>query len=278
SVVVLSPWLLPELAAGSPDRLIRTVSSLPVLREVAQTSPSTPIIIELDSPMHRHGITDLEPVRELLPRLHCRGFASHLPPIGDRLAATRRTLAALAAAGITPGTLWISHLAPADLARVRAENPELTLRPRVGTDLWLGSRRSLTARGQVLDAHPTATGTPVGYRQRRVGRGGTLIVVSGGTAHGVGLRSAASGGAVARLRGLAVDLLHSTNHPPSPFHWQGQRLRYADVPHMQVSMLLVPPRLSPPPIGEWLACDVRLTVSTFDGVELSAIADIGDPR
>ncbi len=272
SVLVLAPWQIHEVAAGSPDRLIRTVSSLPVLQEVAQRNPATPIIVELDSPMHRHGISQgsFEQLGALLPQLNCRGFAVHLPPIGNRLAATQQLLAALAAATIAPGTLWISHLEGAELTQVRAENPGLNLRPRVGTALWLGNRRSLTARGQVLDAHPITARTAVGYRQRRVSRGGSVIVVSGGTAHGVGLRSPASGrGLIGRLRGLASDLLQSTNHPPSPFSWNGHRLRYADVPHMQVSMLLVPHRISPPPIGHWLDCEVRLTSSSFDQVDLS---------
>jgi hypothetical protein len=239
---------------------------------VAQVAPHTPLVVELDSPMHRHGIPTgaLAEVAELLPQINFRGIALHLPPIGNRLAATRRTLTALATSGINPGTLWVSHLTESEISALRTEHPNLTLRPRVGTALWLGNRGALQASGQVLDSHEVSARAQLGYRQRRSGRAGTVLVVAGGTAHGVGLRSPASGtGLVRRLRGLASDALQNTNHPPSGFSWQGRRLRYADVPHMQVSMLYIPSGRPVPPLGARLPCEVRLTVSSFDTVDLA---------
>ena len=78
-------------------------------------------------------------------------------------------------------------------ARARPAAPDrirdVELRPRVGTALWLGDRDALSARATVLDVHPVARGDRVGYRQRRIPRSGTLLVVSGGTSHGIGLEA-----------------------------------------------------------------------------------------
>ncbi|MFN8077909.1 MAG: hypothetical protein U0Q15_21155 [Kineosporiaceae bacterium] len=53
-----------------------------------------------------------------------------------------------------------------------------------------------------------------------------------------------------------------------PYTWAGLRLRFADVPHMQVSMLLVPEGVQPPRVGQRLDVAVRLTTSRFDEVVL----------
>jgi hypothetical protein len=45
----------------------------------------------------------------------------------------------------------------------------------------------------VVDVHPVKRGDRVGYRQRKVGKDGLLVVVSGGTAHGIGLEAPAVG-------------------------------------------------------------------------------------
>jgi hypothetical protein len=277
-VLVMEP-LRPDEASAAPAGddagVIRTVARLDVLRQVAALPrPSRPgrIVVELDSPVHRHGIgpQQLDDLARVLAGVPYEGVALHLPLRGPRLEAARATLSRLRAAGIRPPALWVSHLDGEELRTLAAEAGPIRVRPRVGTALWLGARDALRATGTVLDAHPVWRREAVGYRQRRAGTSGTLLVVSGGTSHGVGLRSPATGrGLAARSRDLLGGLAHGSGATPSPFRWRGRRLRFADVPHMQASMLLVPRGVEPPAIGTALECDVRMTVTAFDEVHLT---------
>jgi hypothetical protein len=284
-ILVLQPLVPGEAAAaarkaaergGNRVPPIRTVGRLDVLAEVADLhhngAPGAPrFVLELDSPMHRHGIGwyHLGEVADLLTGLPCEGVALHLPLVGDRLGAARSALEAIRSAGVKPPALWLSHLPDADLPRLAGVAPDIAIRPRIGTALWLGDRGALQASGDVVDVHPVDRGERFGYRQRRASRGGAIVVVSGGTAHGVGLRSPSAGGsAKQKLRDLATGLAHGAGLSPSPFHWQGGRLAFADPPHMQVSMLFVPHGITPPQPGDRLTCDVRMTISQFDAVDV----------
>lgn len=277
-VLVMAPLTAAEATARpvvgpEPDgdpRMLRTVAHADVLALLAVHPLPPRIVLELDSPMHRHGIgwEQLPELAPVLRRLPIEGVAMHLPAGARGLPAARAALDALRRAGIEPGTLWVSHLAGAELAELAAAAAPVRVRPRVGTALWLGDRSAFSTTGTVLDTHPVPRGR-VGYRQRRVARG-TLIVVSGGTAHGVGVHTAAgAGGWRARVRGALAGAAHGAGMAPSPFRWAGRRLRFADVPHMQVSMVLVPAGVEPPAVGDRLPCDVRMTVSTFDTVTVA---------
>ena len=52
----------------------------------------------------------------------------------------------------------------------------------------------------------------------------------------------------------------------SPFSWAGRKRWFAEPPHMQVSLLLLPASVPPPSVGDELALDVRMTITTFDTV------------
>jgi hypothetical protein len=289
-VLVMAPLQLAELGRlpgrpGSERCVLRTVAHPQVLRAVAGLVNPPRIVLELDSPMHRHGIPAAE-LPYLLPalrRLPLAGIALHLP---TRQAATERrraaqsalqSVAALRAGGVEPGSLWISHLSGDDVVQLSRDDPLTQIRTRLGTGLWLRDRGTFTASGTVLDTHPVLRRQAIGYRQRR-SPAGTLIVVSGGTAHGVGLQTSAAQGRWRDLaRGAVAGAAHGAGLTSSPFHWAGRRLRYADVPHMQVSMLLVPAGTPAPPVGERLPCDVRMTVSTFDEIEVGELHGLGSP-
>ena len=92
-------------------------------------------------------------------------------------------------------------------ARSATALPDLPVRLRVGTRLWLGERSALRAAGTVLAVHPTPQGQSAGYHQRRGPRDGYVVVVSGGTSHGVALTAprpgpqCASAGRRSRLGG-----------------------------------------------------------------------------
>jgi hypothetical protein len=264
---------------------IRTVARLDVLAEVADLHhtgvPGAPrFVVEVDSPMHRHGIGwyHLNEVADLLTGLPCEGIALHLPLVGDRFGAARAALEAIRGAGIKPPALWVSHLPDGDAPKLAELAADIVIRPRIGTALWLGDRGALQASGDVVDSHPIGRGERFGYRQRRAARSGTIVVVSGGTAHGVGLRSPSAGGSVKqRLRDLATGVAHGAGLTPSPFHWQDSRLAFADPPHMQVSMLFVPASVTPPEPGDRLTCDVRMTISQFDAVDVEVTLPAEQP-
>lgn len=263
-VLVMTPsYPAPEPDPG--DRVVRTVSHLDALGAAAGSR----IVLEAMTTMHRHGIgaDDVPAAAEAIgggAGVRLEGVAFHLPmdrhggydPAGEVADWLRR----FAAAGVPTATAWVSHLTGAELSRLRAEFPGTTFRPRVGTDLWLGDRGALVARGTVLDVHPLRRGEHYGYRRRRVMRDSHLVVVGGGTAHGVALEAPRTvRGPVGRGKALAVGTLAAANLSLSPFRWAGHQRWFAEPPHMHVSLLLLPASVSPPAIGDELDCDVRLT-------------------
>lgn len=275
-VLVLTPWH-PAYAAGDHDSVpgtIRTLSHAEAVLELATRDEGTPVIIEVLTSMRRHGIAadELALLLRPLESLDVRGYALHLPidrGAGyDAAAEVDRWAGALADAGLSPKTLWVSHLSSTEMARVRAFLPGADVRPRIGTSLWLDDRSAFTVQATVLDVHRVARGDRVGYRQRKAQREGYVVVVSGGTANGVGLEApAAAKGVSGRGKAVARGGLEALGRAHSPFRLAGKRLWFAEPPHMQVSMLWLPGDTVPPAIGSDLTCQVRMTTATFDHVE-----------
>lgn len=165
----------------------------------------------------------------------------------------------------TAATLWVSHLDDGELASVRAAVPDLPMRARIGTRLWHGDRSSLQARGTVLEVHRTSA--PVGYRQRRPPKDGTVLVVSGGTSHGVALEAPSSIQSMrARARAAGSGALEAAGRARSPFRLGSESLWFVEPPHVSVSMLRVPRGVVPPAIGDELDCEVRYTTTRADMV------------
>jgi hypothetical protein len=55
----------------------------------------------------------------------------------------------------------------------------------------------------------------------------------------------------------------------SPYFLDGQQLLFAEPPHMQASMLLLPHGTSVPAVGDELEVRVRYTTTTFDETAIS---------
>ena len=166
------------------------------------------------------------------------------------------------------GSLWVSHLDDRECADVREALPDLPVRLRLGTRLWLGERGALRAGGTVLAVHATPQGQSAGYHQRRGPRDGFVIVISGGTSHGVAL-TAPRPARNARQRAAAAGTgaLEAAGRLRSPFRLPaGGQAWFLEPPHMHVSMLRIPRGTIPPPVGELLECDVRFTTVTPDAV------------
>ena len=292
-------WQLGEkLHAG---RVIRTVASVDALRALAAGPGSVRVILEAHTSMHRFGFSESELLEALADddiraamergRVLVEGLAVHMPiaqPADDvpppgvrdgsakarevmRWAGLWQTKTAVWPGHNAPAnTIWVSHLDDDELAVVRSSLGEAVLRLRTGTRLWLGDREALKAIGTVLAVHPLVSGTHVGYRQRSGPKQGTLVVVSGGTSHGVGLAGPSPAASIRqRVTTAGIGALDAAGRAMSPFTWQGKQRWFAEPPHQHVSMVWLPHECVLPQVGDEMNADVRFTTSTFDAVLFS---------
>lgn len=274
-VLVMSPWrsFLPEVREGAAydDRVIHTVGRIEDIEQLAKDRPGARVVVEGLTSMERHGLDRhaLAGAANALGRLRLEGFTLHLPMAGDNLDEAERWIAAVQASRLETSTVYVSHLTDDELATLRERRPEVTIRPRVGTQLWLGDRGALQVRATVLEVHEVSRGERIGYRQRAMPRDGHLVVVSGGTSHGIGLEAPTAATSVRqRATSVAKGGLEAAGAALSPFSVAGKQRWFAEPPHMQASMLLLPASVTPPHVGDEVPVDVRFTITTFDRVEL----------
>ena len=279
-------------------RVIRTVSSREALMSLTQGDGSVRVLLEAQTSMHRFGFDEDEmlrlladsAVREALARgrVLIDGLSLHMPiaqPADDiaprgvtagsakvrevvRWAGLWQAETAVWAGHNSPASrVWVSHLDDNELSAVVSSVDEVRIRVRVGTALWHGKRSSLQASGTVLAVYPLGEGVHVGYRQRTGPKDGTLVIVSGGTTHGIGL-SAPSPATSLRQRAISASTgaLDAAGRALSPFSWAGKQRWFAESPHAQVSMLWLPKGCLIPAVGDRMGADVRLSTSHFDVV------------
>ena len=267
-VLVLSPWRPGEILDRADDRIVHTVSRLSDVQALAELGHRPRVVVEVATSMRRHGIPpdEIGTVVSMIDRLRFEGWALHLPLAGDQLGEARALTTLVAAAEGGHIQLWVSHLAPADAAAL-ADERSVDIRMRVGTALWLGQRSSFHARGTVLDVHPIRRGQRFGYRQRRAIRDGSLLVIAGGTAHGIALEAPTAATSV-RQRAVAVAKggLEAMGQALSPFHVAGKQRWFAEPPHMQCSLIWLPAGVTAPAVGDDVDVDVRMTTTTFDRI------------
>jgi len=203
-VVILQPWEAGnDLALGLTDdpAVITTVSRLDDLQRLSEGSGSPRVLIEVLTSMRRHGISvdDLPEVGPLLTGLRFEGWTIHLPLLDEGRYAEAERLAR-AALDAAPAPLWLSHLPAEEAAALSrqlggASGDPTPVRLRVGTRLWLGDESTRRSVATVLDVHPVRRGQRAGYRQRLCPANGWIVVVAGGTSHGIGLEALVSGAA-----------------------------------------------------------------------------------
>ncbi len=275
-LMVLRPWRPLGAHVDIPDeiapRVIHTVSRPADAAELAERWPEARIVLEQLTSMRRHGMTrrELGQAAGAVDESRVAGVAIHLPlNISSHLAEVQRLLNDVVAAGLATRTVFVSHLTRPEQARLRTSYPDFTIRPRVGTDLWLGDRSALRVSATVLDVHPLERGETFGYRGRSMPRSGHLLIVSGGTAHGIGLE-APSGDQSLRTRAatIARSGMDVVGLVRSPFSIDGTHRLFAEPPHMQASMLFVPSGARVPEVGEDVDVRVRFTATNFDLVEI----------
>ena len=279
SLLVLTPWRpfstpVPEEIA---DRVIHTVGRIEDLTALLAAQPDARIVLERATSMLRHGFT-AKGLREAAAVLaeqrvdvRLEGVAFHLPMAGaSHLSEVRRLMNDVVAAGVDTRTVWVSHLTDGEMASLARDWPDYTFRPRVGTGLWLGDRGAMTVRATVLDVHPVERGDVFGYRGRSAPKAGTILVVSGGTAHGIGLEAPTGSSSLKdRAATFARGGLDAAGFVRSPYSIGGKQRLFAEPPHMQASMLFLPHGAPVPEIGDEVDVRVRYTATTFDRIVLA---------
>ncbi len=272
-------------------RIIRTVSNLEALIELATGAGGVRMILEARSSMLRFGFTEPELVGALANseirsalaagRIFIEGLSVHLPI--ERSALDSHAVEVMRWAGLweaetavwegysPPAPLiWVSHCTDSELATIRQSVSELIVRMRVGTRLWLGDRSALSASGTVLAVHPVAEGVKVGYRQRSAGKNATLVVVSGGTANGIGLSAPSPTSSLRqRVTSFGIGALDATGRAMSPFKIGGKQRWFAEPPHQHVSMLWLNNESVLPQIGDHISAEIRFTTTRFDSISIS---------
>ncbi len=279
-ILVLTPWrpFGPglEIDPALTPRVVHTVSRLEDLTGLRSHDPKARFVLEQLTSMRRHGMRrrDLTAAARTLAkegRTGLAGVAMHLPlNVTSHLSEVTRLLNDVVASGLPTRTVYVSHLTRVEHTKLRSSYPDFTIRPRIGTDLWLGERRALTVSATVLDVHAVERGDTFGYRGRSAPRNGHIIVVSGGTAHGIGLEAPTGDQSLrARAATLARGGLDAVGFVRSPFSIDGKQRLFAEPPHMQASMLFVPSGARVPAIGEDVEVRVRFTATDFDRVLVS---------
>ncbi len=286
SLLVLTPWRPGNPAPENP-RVIHTVGRIEDLKALAahgsETGERPRVALERMTSMLRHGFT-ASGLREAVRRIdqhggvEVEGVALHLPLAPkthgtSHMSEVERLMNDVVGSGLGKAgsrTIWVSHLTEMELELLAQKYSDFSFRPRVGTALWLGDRGALSVRATVLDAHHVQRGDTYGYRGRSAPRHGTILIVSGGTAHGIGLE-APTGEATIRARAASIARggLDAAGLVRSPYTVAGKQRLFAEPPHMQASMLFVPNGTAVPEVGEEIECRVRFTATDFDRVEIS---------
>ena len=257
-IVILSPdQVISEL---KDPKIIQTISNLEVLRRV---DASANVIVEILTPLNRHGIevSEINSVLAIVKErgLKFRGFTLHLPiaKIDGKWVSTTLNL-------LPDGsTVWISHLHGVD--QIKKVFTKLVVRERIGTSLWLGADSALEVTATVLENRKIQDSA--GYQQRRAR--GNVIVASGGTAHGIGLTAPQNDfSLIGRLKIIARALESAFGRMRSPYRHNGRTLDFLEPPHMQCS-LLIGSGLNQLKPGNELKVRVRYTTTTFDQIIFS---------
>jgi hypothetical protein len=277
-LLVLTPWrplgAALEVEETLGPRVIHTISRLEDVSDLAVRDPHARFVLEQLTSMRRHGMDrrELQQAAGVLADARAGrglvGVAMHLPlNVSSHLGEVTRLVNDVVASGLPTRTVFVSHLRPDEVARLRASYPDFTFRPRIGTDLWLGDRGALHATATVLDVHEVERGEVFGYRGRAAPKGGHVLVVSGGTAHGIGLEAPTGDQSIrARAATLARGGLDAVGFVRSPFSIDGKQRLFAEPPHMQASMLFLPAGARVPALGDEVDVRVRYTATQFDKV------------
>ncbi|SDB92315.1 Alanine racemase [Raineyella antarctica] len=276
-IVILQPWRPLDAKAVElvrDPRVITTVSRLEDIEVLGNVGADfrPRAVLEVLTSMRRHGLDpeDLAAAEAAAALLDVEGWTIHLPLHSEQTVAEARELSRKAVEAYR-APLWLSHIPSTTAQEISAEltapGEDLPVRLRVGTALWLGARSAYRTTASVLDVHEVKRGDRIGYHQHRAPGDGWVVVLSGGTAHGIGMEAPTSGSTVrAKAISVATGALEAAGRALSPYTIDGRKRMFVEPPHMQSSMVLVPSSAQPPTVGDEVPVEVRMTTAAFDEV------------
>lgn len=205
------------------------------------------VVVKLQSGMRRYGATadELEALLKSLAKANLKqvGWSVHPPldgPVSDHITDVAKWLSR-----VDPQhPMYVSHLDPGAVQQLRTTFPRHRIVARVGTALWLGDKTHLQLHTDVLDVHSVTSGMTAGYRNTKITKDGSLVLVGAGSAHGV----------------------HTLGDQLSPFHFQRTRMQLLEPPHMHTSMLFVPVDSPCPQVGDLVEVQQPLTRVAVDTI------------
>lgn len=300
-ILVLEPFNSDDAASVSQwqtylehnsGRVIVTVSNLDL--SAVRSAGAKNIYLEGKTSLSRFGILpyDLQSI-ESFHDLNVLGLSLHLPivQLARKVDATTEISSAFNGAELSqnmtetwnwmvlyqelvakfslPKHVSLSHITDSQVKSLKkmmqGYNFDLAIEVRVGTKLWLGEPSALQAAGTVLQIHEITHTQTVGYQQTETSKSKRLIIVSGGTAHGVAMAAPSNANSL-RKKGVAIaeGFTQAIGKVRSPFSYKGKNLDFVEPPHMQVSMLWSNDMTIA--VGDNLDCNVRNTTTNFDCV------------
>jgi alanine racemase len=300
-IAVLEPFVASDITAtqewkrilqDNASRVIATLSSTDIAG--ASTVGVRKAMLEAQTSLSRFGLPENELIHAADAKRHnieILGLSLHLPiadpaaisisnletstnfnvrKLGNRVGEVLswlKSYQSIASDYSLPMHVSLSHVTEKELAAIKQAcselNLEFTFEVRIGTKLWLGAPKALKIRGSVLEVHELGDHQHVGYQQVDGHGHKRLVVVSGGTAHGVALAAPLQRTTI-RKKGIAVaeGLAQAFGKVKSPFSYHGANLLFAEPPHMHVSLLWTDDLSLK--VGDQLDCNVRNTTTAFD--------------
>jgi hypothetical protein len=271
TVLVLRPHAAGDEVSDLPARVVLHASTLEAVRSLVGRR----LILQCASSLRDGGLSAEEIAAAVVTvgRQQLEGFSLSLPL--EHVAKMRQIseiggwIDRLLLTGLDHLCVYVNHVSDSDLAVLRHRYPSVDIRTRVGTSLWLGDPRSLTITGTVIASESVRRGQRFGYRQHVARTDLEIVTVVGGTTHGVGLQAPKAVHGSERAKTVYRAAMAAINRNMSPFSWDGRRLRFAEPPHMAVSMLVVPKGISAPRVGDRVPAKLRYTTTRFDRVGIA---------
>lgn len=252
-----------ELKKINDKRLVLTLSDI----KDATNLENTPVIVEVLTSMKRFGLTanDLK----TLSNYQILGLSLHLPienSTNGKITEVKNWLKIYEE--ILPQAkkvVYLSHLSKEEFLKIKKEFPNFVFKLRLGTKFWLNDLSNFQIKSTVLAVHDV-NDENIGYRQRKI-NDNYIVIVSGGTSHGVGLQAPRSNTNLkSRITSILAGVLEAFDQTLSPFVISGKQRWFAETPHMNVSMLKLSKNITPPKVGSEITAHLRMTTTNFDSV------------
>ncbi|MGA1082477.1 MAG: hypothetical protein ACO3T8_05795, partial [Candidatus Nanopelagicales bacterium] len=266
-ILILEPFNSQDLAASDiwktfDKRYVRTISSLN-----SNFDFDNPFVIEGRVSTNRFGLRK-DQIKEIgLNNNLIEGLALHLAISQSNDKKLKEILDWLEVwQDITPNkTVWLSHISKELLNKLKDLKPDFKFNIRIGTELWLGDKSFVSAKGVVLGIIEGVE--RAGYSQKRLNRGRKIVVVSGGTANGVGLNSDITiKKSSDRLRVFLTGLLGSFGKYQSAFLLNRKKTYLFEPTHMNVSLIEIAAK-EKIAVGDVLEAQVRYSTCNFDFIK-----------